>query len=166
MGKFIITEEEKNRIRGLYEQEVTGEQQTMVPSGYEFLTLYNNGFNKLNTDYQGKWNQGFLIFGNNKIDITSVPYPKTETPVKLRLELAPTPQSENMEDGEFTDNGDFVGKHRTYNLNVYDNTNKKIIGFKPDNTKGTIKNFIFDSNGSKVEWDTYLQGVKQLRKQQ
>jgi hypothetical protein len=167
MGKFIITEEEKKHIKSLYEQTSNG-QQNMVPSGYEFITLYNNGFNKLNTDYQGKWNQGFLIFGNNKIDLTSMPHPRTETPVKLRLEFAPTTQSELMDDGivQFTDNGDFVKKHRTYNLNVYDNTNKKIIRFEPDNVKGTMKNFIFDSNGNKVEWDTYLKGVKQFRKQE
>ena len=161
MKKFVITEEERKHIMGLYEQTTTGTtQQTMVPSGYEFLTLYNNGFNKLNTDYQGKWNQGFFIFGNNKIDMTSLPYPKTETPIKMKLELSNTPQSENMENGEFVDNGEWVKKHKTYNFNVYDNTNKKIARFVPDNTKGTIKNFIFDSNGGKVNWETYKQGIR------
>ena len=153
MGKrFIISEEEKKHIMGLYEQ-------TMTPSGYEFKTLYDSGFNKLNTDYEGTWNQGYFIFGNNKIDMTSIPYPKTETPIKLRLELSDTPQFKNMQDGEFSDNGEWVKKHKTYNFNVYDNTNKKIVSFEPDN-KGTIKNFIFDSNGTKVDWETYRQGIK------
>ncbi len=165
MKRFIITEDERKYIMGLYEQTSSDStQQTLVPTGYEFMTLYNNGFNKLNNDYQGKWNQGFLIFGNNKIDLTSMPYPKTETPVKLKLEFGPTPQWENKDTYDFTDDGNYVGKHKTYHLNVYDNTNKKIIGFTPDNSKGTIKNFIFDSNGAKVDWNTYLTGMKQFIK--
>lgn len=167
MKKFIITEEEKSYIKSLYEQSTTGNtQQKTVPQGLEFKTLYDSGFNKLNTTYQGTWNQGYYIFGDNKINMTSLPHPRSETPITMKLMLSDTPQYKNKETYDFEDNGDYVKNFRTYNFVVYDNTNKEIARFEPDNsgTNGTIENFIFDSNGKKVEWDIYIKGMKEKGK--
>jgi hypothetical protein len=96
--------------------------------------------------------------------MTSLPHPKSETPIKMRLELSDTPQYENKDTYEFEDNGEYVSKFKTYNFVVYDNNNKAIMRFKPDNSTGTIKDLIFDDKGNKVDWKTYIQGMKEMGK--
>jgi hypothetical protein len=172
MGKFIITEEEKSRILGMHKsatsnhyltEQTTGDTQLKVINSVDaFNTLYSNGYNKINTPYNGVWYQNTFTFNGYKINVTLPLSPKSDVNVEIKLELEPTKIQRMIDDGVLEkENYDYqkLSNYKSLVFNIYDNSNKIIANFEPLKSQ----DYTTDNNGNKVNWKDFIASVKIMK---
>jgi len=170
-GVFIIMD--KNRFNQLLEstmgnvkplisEQVTGNTQQIEIDYYgdAFDTLYSNGYNEINKQYNGVWYQNYFTFNNYKINVSLSLLPKSNQDVTMKLELVPTSIQRMIDDEaepEFTKkiHYDKLKNYRALVFNVYQG-DKIIVEFGPKKESS----YITDSNGKLVPWNTFINDVR------
>ena len=134
---------------------------TTIDSSYAFETFYNKGYKKFGSEVQGTWYQKEMTFDNVKISpINLTTMPRSQSNVKMKLEMGKTPLQKFIDDGEEIDmskyNPQKIQNYKMLVYNVYDSQNKIIITFEPREQR----NYIVNNSGTLVSWDTYQKDIR------
>ncbi len=165
MRKFILTEEERKRIKFLYEQEKTSAESKQV-NWYDFGDLlYKNGLNQFNKEYPAK-----LYLNQIRIQLPTGSYytvgnfellPKSEMPIILKLELRPTEWEQG--DGklmELTPEQKNTMKNiKSPNYIVYSG-GEEIQSF---GLRGELNN-LYDANGTKITKEEMFKRLGKIKR--